>query len=353
MRLCFYREIILLRRGLRDTSNPFSLTEHLFRQYFRLSRASVQTLIADLEEELGEFGTARRIPNHLKILTALQFYGHGSYQKIVGQDFFFPMSQATVSNCLNEVTDAIIKCLSQNIHFPATNEEIKKKKQEFMLKTGFPGTVGCVDGTHIGIISPPIKDARAPALLFYNRKRFFSLNVQIICDAGFKILNINTKYPGSVHDSAIWLTSRARQIMKNRFDEGDKTSWLIGDLGYPLEPWLLVPVAETIRDTPEARYNIAFRKTRILVEQCIGHLKSVFRCLHKHRTLHYSPKTAGNIVAACAILHNIRIMRNEHRNDVIDEDSDEDDDDEENVEHTNVLRQGQHTRQRLIRARYM
>lgn len=35
-----------------------------------------------------------------------------------------------------------------------------------------------------------------------------------------------------------------------------------------------------------------------------------FRCLCHHRTLHYSPKTAGNIIYACIILHNICRDRN-------------------------------------------
>ena len=79
--------------------------------------------------------------------------------------------------------------------------------------------------------------------------------------------------------------------------------------GYSLEPWLLTPVARTVSGSPEAKYSSAFRKSRILVEQCIGLLRNVFRGLHKHRQLHYSPTVAGNIVAACAKLHNIRVNK--------------------------------------------
>lgn len=225
-----------------------------------------------------------------------------------------------------------------------------------MAKTDFPGTVGIVDGTHIGIISPKINNQHAPSLLFYNRKRFYSINAQIVCDANFKILNINTKNPGSVHDSAIWQTSKVRMCLKERYEHGDHSSWLIADQGYPLEPWLMTPVAETVAGSPEARYNIAFRKTRILVEQCIGFLKSVFRCLHKHRTLHYSPKNAGNIVAACAILHNIRIIRNELTEDDLDDDSDSDDDEEDDFMFCGpkaVVRQGKAMRESLIRSKFM
>lgn len=35
-----------------------------------------------------------------------------------------------------------------------------------------------------------------------------------------------------------------------------------------------------------------------------------FRCLLKHRVLHYTPTTAGRIVNACSVLHNICIKYN-------------------------------------------
>jgi hypothetical protein len=47
------------------------------------------------------------------------------------------------------------------------------------------------------------------------------------------------------------------------------------------------------------------RRIRSTVEQCHGRLKNHFKCLLKHRTLHYSPETTGRIVNACAVLHNI------------------------------------------------
>lgn len=44
---------------------------------------------------------------------------------------------------------------------------------------------------------------------------------------------------------------------------------------------------------------------RSVVERCIGLLKSRFRCLQRYRALHYEPERAANIVAACAVLHNL------------------------------------------------
>ena len=65
--------------------------------------------------------------------------------------------------------------------------------------------------------------------------------VQIVCYAQLQITNIVGKYPGSAHDSFIWRTSNLRALLSAR--EFNK-SWLIGDLGYPLEPWLLTPITD-------------------------------------------------------------------------------------------------------------
>lgn len=81
-----------------------------------------------------------------------------------------------------------------------------------------------------------------------------------------------------------------------------------GDSGYPLEPWLLTPVLNAEENSPEARYTHMHVKARNCVERCFGVLKGRFRCLHKHRTLEYSPIKAGRIINACAVLHNFCII---------------------------------------------
>lgn len=84
-------------------------------------------------------------------------------------------------------------------------------------------------------------------------------------------------------------------------------SLFAGDSGYPLEPWLLVPFTESeaLLDSSKQTFNARHRKARVVIEQCNGLLKSRFRCLSSHRVLHYEPGVAGEIINACAMLHNI------------------------------------------------
>lgn len=53
------------------------------------------------------------------------------------------------------------------------------------------------------------------AEVFRNRKAFFSINTQIICDAKLKIRDIVARWPGSSHDLTIFNNSRIRARFEN------------------------------------------------------------------------------------------------------------------------------------------
>lgn len=80
---------------------------------------------------------------------------------------------------------------------------------------------------------------------------------------------------------------------------------MLGDSGYPLEPWLLTPYENPEPNTPEGHYNRAHKITRSIIERCNGRFKLVFRCLLGERKLRYSPEKVGVIINACAVLHNL------------------------------------------------
>ena len=55
--------------------------------------------------------------------------------------------------------------------------ELQVVKRGFYDKGGFPGVIGCVDGTHVRIQAPSTNEND-----FVNRKGFQSINVQAMCN---------------------------------------------------------------------------------------------------------------------------------------------------------------------------
>nr|XP_054932289.1 putative nuclease HARBI1 [Dermacentor andersoni] len=114
----------------------------------------------------------------------------------------------------------------------------------------------------------------------------------VVCDAKLNILAIDPRFPGSCHDSFVWRHSAfRRRLTRGLLLHGEV---LLGDSGYPLEPWIMTPVpGHPNRLTAEGRYNEAHASMRNAVERCIGVVKSRFRCLQRYRVLHYSPQKAA------------------------------------------------------------
>nr|CAI5836247.1 unnamed protein product [Callosobruchus analis] len=161
-------------------------------------------------------------------------------------------------------------------------------------------------GNHIAIISPPRDHPIYPAGPYYNRKGYYSINVQLIVNAEGKILNVNARYPGSVHDSAVWQMSTINTFLGRNHLQENLYYHLIGDEGYPLTPWLLTQYAGNVtNNTPQGRYNSHLRRARNSVEKVNGILKGRFRCILKHRTLNYDPIKSGKIINTCVVLHNV------------------------------------------------
>ncbi|XP_050334416.1 putative nuclease HARBI1 [Bactrocera neohumeralis] len=164
--------------------------------------------------------------------------------------------------------------------------------------------------------------------LFFNRKLKHSVNAMVICDHNMYIRAVNGVYGGAAHDAHVWTLSNERQYMLSNYQNGDKSSWLIGDSGYPLEPWILTPYRNAEENSLESLYNEEnsleslynekFTKARSIIERVFGILKSRFRCLLAGRGLHYAPKKIVKILNVCCALHNICLIYNVEASTVIE-----------------------------------
>ena len=128
--------------------------------------------------------------------------------------------------------------------------------QGFYAIGQFPGIVGAIDCTHIKVQSPSGNDAE----LFRNRKGYFSINVQAVCNCNMEFTNIVARWRGSVHDARIFENS----VLGMRFQRGNCNGVLLGDNGYPCKQHLLTPVLSPSTQS-ERNYNKAHVTTRITI----------------------------------------------------------------------------------------
>ncbi|KAJ8705242.1 hypothetical protein PYW07_011069 [Mythimna separata] len=179
---------------------------------------------------------------------------------------------------------------------PTTLHAQEQAMTKFRSIANFPTVIGAIDCTHIRV-----KKINADGgQLYINRKGYSSINVQVVCDADLKIMDIVTRWRGSVHDSRIFRECR----LKQRFEAGAFSGILLGDSGYPCTPYLFTPLLNV--STPqEERYNRSHIRTRNTIERCFGLWKQRFRCLL--RGMFGDIETAKKTIVACAVLHNIAI----------------------------------------------
>lgn len=182
-----------------------------------------------------------------KICVALRFYACGSYQNVLGDTLH--ISQPSTSRIITAVTEALVNVAGNFIKFPMAPEEIKTAASDFftLLRCTIPSVVGCVDGTHVRIQAPVVNEEA-----YVNRKGYHSLNVQLVCSADSRILNVVSKWPGSVHDSTIIRSSALWGHMQSA--NNGLNGILLGDSGYACKRFLLTPFRAPAAGKEE-RYN--------------------------------------------------------------------------------------------------
>ncbi|KAJ8914838.1 hypothetical protein NQ315_014851 [Exocentrus adspersus] len=196
-----------IRRNLRNQARPLEMSDNEFRANYRLSKEVFRDLCGELGPLLSTARRQTKISIECRVLTALSFYASGSYQKYIGMSFLHGVSQATVSKIVNEVTLALNdeRILRQYIRFPQTRQERQAVIQGFSNKFGFPGVMGCIDGTHVALF-----------------------NLLQICDSDLNILNIDATFGGATHDANIlWRNSPVCNHMQQLHENGEIT-WLLG-----------------------------------------------------------------------------------------------------------------------------
>lgn len=285
------------RPVFRKRANPFEIfDDNEFMRRYRISKDTVRYIVNMLREDLeAQSDNSNNVSVETKVLVTLRFFAKGCYQ-IENADLH-GLCQPSVSNIVQKVSVALARRCRNYINMPV-DEETEQVKTDFFNIAQFPKCIGCVDCTHVRIKNP---DGHQP-LLYCNRKGWYSLNVQVICDAKCRIRDIVARWRGSTHDARIWVESSVKENLENGYLRGI----ILGDGGYPCTTYLLTPLINP-RTPSEQAYNVSHIRTRNTVERLFGQWKNCFRALQNGMQIKL--ETAKAAIVAMAVLYNIKLER--------------------------------------------
>ncbi|KAG2190681.1 hypothetical protein INT47_012463 [Mucor saturninus] len=154
-----------------------------------------------------------------------------------------------------------------------------------------------------------ITDNLQHLMSWHNKKGFYSVNCQVVCDERKIILGFQSGQAGSMCDATC---VEHASFMINReakyFTCGDGASheYLLGDSGYALHPFVL---------NPYRRPQVVHSSARVAVENTIGVLKGKWRIL-KNIPIQINCEEdimrIHELVHVCGLLHNYLILENDN-----------------------------------------
>ena len=220
----------------------------------------------------------------------------------------FGVAFCTVSVVVRKVCAVITNMLGPRyIKLPATEQEMKEQVKHMEHKYGFPQAFGCVDGTHIPI-SQPSENPHD----YFSYKMKYTLNVQGVCNWKGVFLNVDVKWPGSVHDGRVFSNSMINELLREGklpmvyreilagYDKIPVT--LLGDPAYPLLPYCMKEFPNP-RSNEEVIFNNMLRSARNPIECAFGRLKARWQILNKRNDMGLT--SIPSIIYSCFVLHNI------------------------------------------------
>ncbi|PIO38697.1 hypothetical protein AB205_0219070, partial [Aquarana catesbeiana] len=224
-------DLLLYGRGHRtlDRFRLDDVTDEYLLSTYGFPRPFIDYLVELLGGSLSRpTQRSRAISPETQIMAALGFYTSGSFQTRMGDTI--GISQASMSRCVTNVTEALVERASQFISFPHEEASVQKLKDDFYNLAGVPGVLGVVDCMHVTIKAPNAED-----LSYVNRRGLHSLNCLLVCDAQGVLLWADTQRPGSTQDNVVLHQSELSCLFETKMH---KEGWMLGksnseDLGEP------------------------------------------------------------------------------------------------------------------------
>ncbi|GBG62263.1 hypothetical protein CBR_g29871 [Chara braunii] len=272
----------------------------------RVFREIAKTLSPFLQRRV----TFYREPLQPDLIVAFALYRWASRETYESGTCSFDIGRKSGLVVVRDVTSALLSAYHDKISTWPTGLQKAVVLRAFADK-GFPNCHGCIDCTHIFIDKP----GNCRGEDYYDRKRRFSVQAQVVVDLNLRVLDMFVGYPGSCHDvrivhlSSLWARAEAGELFTGppvMPPFGVRTNgYLLGNNGYPPSEWVVVPYGSVSQHPSEIRFDNKQKTAREAVERAFHRLKGMWRLfLRSHKA---NMETLPQQFVAVCILHNILI----------------------------------------------
>ena len=118
-----------------------------------MSKQEIKCVYSLVKDDMALLGSrSSDITLEEKVLICLKTLGLGSFQN--WSKDFVQVSQPSVSKILTSFSGSMVKLAPKFIFMLPTRADIFESKHNFYQVAGFPGVIGCIDGSRIPIVVP-------------------------------------------------------------------------------------------------------------------------------------------------------------------------------------------------------
>ncbi|GAB2291677.1 hypothetical protein Dimus_038169 [Dionaea muscipula] len=288
-----------------------------FRLHFRMTASTFEWLVGLLEPLLDcrdPIGSPLNLSPELRL-------GIGLYRLSTGSDYpeissRFRVSESVARFCAKQLCRVLCTNFRFWVGFPSPSE-LETVSKEFETITGLPNCCGVIGCTRF-VIKRADRNGESES----NINREETVAAQIIVDSSSRILSIIAGFNGDKDDSTILKSSTLYKDIKSSrllnslpvpvyLDGVDIPQYLVGDSGYPLLPWLLVPFLDPSPGSCEENFNAGHLLMMGSMLKTVASLRS-WGVLSSAMQGEFRIRNAVACIGACSILHNALLMRGDY-----------------------------------------
>ncbi|KAK1377783.1 hypothetical protein POM88_024527 [Heracleum sosnowskyi] len=291
-----------------DLCNSQDFPDEEFKKAFRMSKATFDKICEELDSVVTKKDTMLRlaIPVRQRVAVCIWRLATGEPLRLVSKRFGLGIS--TCHKLVLEVCAAIRNVLMPKYLQWPNEDKLKEIKNEFEGISGIPNVGGSMYTTHIPIIAPK----NSVAAYFNkrhterNQKTSYSITVQGVVDPRGIFSDVCIGWPGSMSDDQVLEKSALFQ----RANKGLlKDVWVVGNSGYPLMDWVLVPYSHQNLTWAQHSFNEKIEDNQKVAKDAFMRLKARWTCLQKRTEVKLQDLPV--LLGAACVLHNICEMNNE------------------------------------------